>query len=182
MDYCLLNKFNHKQKYSNNGFTLLELLVSLFIIGILAAITVPSWLAFLDIQRLNTAQNEVYLAIRQAQSQAVKNKLTWQVSFREENNIVQWAVHSPTKNPTNTIWNSLDSNVRLDAETTLDKSNGVKLIRFDDRGNVIPPFRRITLSSKYGGKAKRCVYISTILGAMRMAKENDKPEDGKYCY
>lgn len=182
MDSYLLNKFKDKQNCSSNGFTLLEVLVSIVIIGILAAITVPSWLAFVDTQRLNTAQNEVYLAIRQAQSQAIKNKLTWQVSFREQNDIVQWAV-SPPQNPANTIWNNLDANVRLDAETTLQKSNSVSQIQFDDRGNVIPPFRRITLSSKSGGKAKRCVYISTILGAMRTAKENDKPDkDGKYCY
>ncbi|NMF66785.1 prepilin-type cleavage/methylation domain-containing protein [Brasilonema octagenarum UFV-E1] len=182
MDSYLLNKFKNKQNCSSNGFTLLELLVSVVIISILAAISVPSWLAFVDTQRLNTAQNEVYLAIRQAQSQAIKNKLTWQVSFREQNDIVQWAVYPP-KNPANTIWNNLDSNVRLDAETTSDKSNGVKQIQFDERGHFIPPFRRITLSSKSGGKAKRCVYISTILGAMRTAKENDKPDkDGKYCY
>ncbi|MGH8002288.1 MAG: GspH/FimT family pseudopilin [Brasilonema sp.] len=194
MDSYLLNKFKNQHNFSNNGFTLLELLVSIVIIGILAAITVPSWLSFVDIQRLKTAQNEVYLAIRQAQSQAIKNKLTWQVSFRKQNGIVQWAVHPAlvTKNPTDDIWNNLDPNVYLDAETTLQQINSGH-IQFDNRGNVIPPFRRITLSSKYGGKAKRCVYISTFLGAMRTGKEHEKPESKhdesdtsdtkeKYCY
>ncbi|KAB8331878.1 type II secretion system protein [Scytonema tolypothrichoides VB-61278] len=183
MDYYLLNKLNYKHNCSNNGFTLLELLVSIVVIGILAVITVPSWLAFVDIQRLNTAQNEVYLAIRQAQSQATKNKLTWQVSFRKQNNIVQWAVHLATKNPADAIWNNLDPNVRLDAETTLQQSNGVGQIQFDERGNIRkPPLGRITLSTKSGGKAKRCVYISTILGAMRTGKEHDQPDENKYCY
>lgn len=157
-------------------------MVSIIIIGILAAITVPSWLGFVNTVRLNTAQQEVYLAIRQAQSQAIKNKLDWKVSFREQNGIVQWAVHSERIKPS--IWNNLDQNVRLDTETTLEQSkDGFRQIQFDYRGNVNPPLRRITLSSRNGGKAKRCVYISTILGAMRTAKEQEKPDSyGKYCY
>jgi type II secretory pathway pseudopilin PulG len=155
-------------------------LVSLIIIGFLAAITVPSWLGFVNTVRLNTAQNEVYLAIREAQSQAITNKLTWQVSFREQNGIVQWAVHPATINPV--LWNSLDSNVRLDAETKLQQLNRGH-IQFDYKGNVIPPLRRITLSSKSGGRAKRCLYISTILGAIRSAKEQEQPNsNNEYCY
>ncbi|MBW4635852.1 MAG: GspH/FimT family pseudopilin [Iphinoe sp. HA4291-MV1] len=169
---------------SSSGFTLLEILVSIVIISILAAIIAPSWLAFVDTQRLKTAQDEVYFAIRQAQSQATKNKLTWQVSFREQNGIVQWAVHPDAIKPADAIWNNLDTNVRLDAETTLQEANdGVRQIKFDDRGNIRkPPFGRVTLSSKYGGKTKRCVYISTFLGAMRTGKEHDEANGGKYCY
>jgi prepilin-type N-terminal cleavage/methylation domain-containing protein len=169
---------------SSSGFTFLEIVIVILLISILSAIAAPSWLGFVDVQRLNTSQNEVYNAMRQAQSEAKKSKLTWQTSFREHNGIVQWAVHPVSVNPLFANWNNLNANIRLDSETTLQQSNGIRRIQFDYRGNVVGLPRRITLSSKYGGKAKRCVYISTILGAMRMAKERPQAnrQDGKYCY
>ncbi|MFN6558369.1 MAG: Tfp pilus assembly protein FimT/FimU [Nostoc sp. ChiSLP01] len=169
--------------YSSNGFTVLETLVILLLIGILVALGIPNWMTFVATRQLNAAQNEVYYAMRQAQTQATKQKLTWQASFREQNGIVQWAVHPTTVNPSNANWNNLDANIRLDAETTLQISNGVRQIKFDYRGNIVSLPRSITISSKSGGKAKRCVYISTILGAMRMAKERPTANnEGDYCY
>lgn len=174
------NSFNNSP---SSGFTLLEVLAVTLVIGILSAIAVPSWQTFVNTRRLNTANDEVYRAMRQAQSQAKKEKLTWQTSFRENNGIVQWANHRASVNPANASWNNLDGNVRLDAETTLQQSNGVRRIQFNYMGNVDkPPLGRLTLSSKHGGKAKRCVFVSTILGAMRTSKEQTTAKDGKYCY
>jgi len=62
----------------------------------------------------------------------------------------------------------ITSIIRLDTGA-LESLNGVQQIKFDYRVCGKPPFGRITLSSKHGGKIK-CVYVSTILGAMRTAK------------
>ncbi len=170
-------------KRSSRGFTQIEILVVVVVIGILAAIAIPTWQTFIEARRLNIAQDQVYRAMREAQSNATHAKLTWQVSFREVDEVVQWAVHPATISPAGAHWNNLDSHVRLDVETTLESLSGVRQIQFDYRGNVRkPPFGRITLSSQYGGKLKRCVYVSTILGAMRTAKENSKAKLGSYCY
>jgi type II secretory pathway pseudopilin PulG len=192
---------------------MLEIIVIVLIIGVLAAIAIPSWLAFIDIQRLKTAQGEVYQAMRQAQSLATKNKLTWQVSFRENNGTVQWAVHQAqsdkflpyTISTNNNIWHDLDSNIQIDtvknnkgkSETTLPSNASAQAWRaiFNYQGcpvyqvgdectqTSLRTLGQITFSSKNGGKAKRCVYISTILGAMRTGKERNKANDNdKYCY
>lgn len=180
--YCLDQKSCQNTRFID-GFTLPEALVSLLIIGILATLALPNWLAFVDTQRLNQAQNQVYNAMRQAQSQASKEKLTWQASFRELNGTVQWAVHPASVSPAVADWNNLDSRVSLDAETTLPQSNDVRRVRFGYQGDLKQLPCSITLSSKSRSRIKRCVYVSTILGAMRMAKERTRANsDGDYCY
>ncbi len=186
-DIYLLSLIKVKNFSKNSlitGFSLAEILIMITLIAVLGAISVPSFLGFIDTMRLNSSQDKVYLAIRQAQSQAVKEKLTWQVSFREQNSIVQWAVHQATVKPSAAQWYNLDTNVRLDQETTFTMLSGVRQMQFDFHGSVRqPPLGRITLSSKYAKKVKRCVYVSTILGALRTAKQRTKADrNGDFCY
>lgn len=168
--------------FSIEGFTLIEALVVILIAGILAAIAAPSWLAFRDRQTLNTAQDTVFLALREAQTKALRTKSTWQASFRENRDVVQVAVHPAKTQPNMAVWTSLDRSVRLDAETTLRESGGVRGVQFNYRGHVNGQLGRVTISSKNNNTLKRCVITSTLLGALRKSREQSKSVDGKFCY
>ena len=164
------------------GFTFLEILVVLVIIGVLFAIAAPSCLRSLQIQRLNIAQDEIFQAMRMAQYSAKLNRVVWQVSFRQVNETVQWVIHPATTLPTETQWTSLDPSIRLDAETTLQAVGGIRRLQFNQLGRVNGQLGRITLSSSMGGSVKRCVIASTLLGVLRKAADHTRPSNGKYCY
>ena len=178
---------------ASSGFTLVEMLVIVVVLGVLGAIAAPAWLRFWEIQRLNTSQDQVYLAIREAQSNAKKDKLTWQASFRQITNngtpVVQWAVHRADTTPTQQSWQNLESNVRIDSESNL--SGNVVSFNYqgcpvsnpgDECTTSVGALGRLTLSSQNGGKAKRCVIVSTLLGTLQKAKEQPVPNRGRYCY
>jgi prepilin-type N-terminal cleavage/methylation domain-containing protein len=171
-----------KTRSFTQGFTMLELIVTVLIISILFAMMAPGWAVLMNTQRLNAGQERVLQAMRDAQSHAKHNQIVWQASFQERNGVVQWAVHAVNATPIASAWSSLDSAIQLDAETTLQQSGGVRRVQFDHEGHVNGQLGRLTLSNKNGGKAKRCVVVSTLLGAIRTGSEHSTMQDGKYCY
>lgn len=170
--------------HRTEGLTLIELLVVMVMVGILAAIVAPGWLALRNQQQMSAAQDQALQVLRETQAKAMNSKREWQVSIREANQEVQWAVHSIGTAPVAANWQSFPRGVQIDpAETTLSQSGGVYRVEFTHRGHVNPPLGRLTFMARGGSRAKRCIVVSTILGAMRKASDNATPDaGGRYCY
>lgn len=169
---------------TQSGITLIEMLVVLTIVGILAMIAAPYLGGFKNRVGLDSARDEAFQAMRQAQSQAQQSRRTQQVSFREENGSVEWAIHAAESLPTNNQWKSLGADIRIDPkETTLLQFQGIYRVQFSPRGNVNGQLGRFTLRSLSGDRLRRCIIVSTLLGALKKASEQSKPDEtGRSCY
>lgn len=152
-------------------------------IGIVAAIAAPSWFGFLEGNRLTVASDKLYTGIRDAQMKSQRQRIAWQFSLRERDDLIEWAIHPKSMSPNLAQWESLESkSIQIDGETTFANSGGIYYVRFDEKGNVQYRLGRITLSSQQSSSAKRCVIVSTLIGAMRKSKEQSTPHNGKLCY
>lgn len=115
---------------STAGFTITELLTIVLVIGIVSAVSVPSWLMFINNYRVKTSIDRVYWAMEIPQSNAKRDKVSWQVSYKQVGKTVQLAIHRsdipPAQVPAGE-WKSLEPDIKIntvendkgESETTL---------------------------------------------------------------
>jgi Tfp pilus assembly protein FimT len=160
------------------------MLVVIAVMGIWAAIAIPSLIDMWDRQRLNVGRDTLLQAMYSAKRDAKRTHSLQQLSIREVDTLVQWAVHPANADPASIVWQSLDQNLRLDlAETTLSQVPPIRRVQFKHDG-TIPGWQlgRITLTTQRNTILKRCVIVSSLLGAIRTGENKPRPRDGKHCY
>lgn len=158
------------------GYTLLEVLIVLVILGVLIAIAAPGWLGFVQQRQLKVAQEQVQRAMYEAISSAKKDKVTYQVSFRESNSRFQYAIHLSTTTPQSAFWQSLAEQVQIDKDNTtlfLDSRNALWRVQYNHQGNTNGRLGKITLMARTGGSSRRCVLANTLIGNTRLARDKD---------
>jgi prepilin-type N-terminal cleavage/methylation domain-containing protein len=69
------------RKKSNKGFTLIEMLVTIIIIGVIASIAAPNFLGLLNQSRVKDGLAQVEGAIKESQRQAIRRGKTCKVKF-----------------------------------------------------------------------------------------------------
>jgi len=119
----IVNSLQHqRQEYGdqNAGFTMAEMIVVLFMIGILSVIAAPGWSAFINRQRLNQANGAVASVIQETRLQAKSTQGTYSISFRVNNNIPEYIIYpgipttTPITNPpANSGWIALGDTMTL---------------------------------------------------------------------
>lgn len=168
------------------GFTIMELLIIIIIVGVLAAIAGPGWLTFVNRQRINAVRGEVYQTLQLAQSEAKKNKLSRTVEFTYVDGLPQVKINGgplqqlgkgqikkgqitefKTYTTTNSGTRTTDTITIL--PITFDYQGNVTTTNYQNGASASPPYK-VTLS---GAGGKRCVIVQTLLGGMRTANEND---------
>nr|WP_290223429.1 hypothetical protein [Trichocoleus desertorum] len=176
-------------------------------IGVLAAIAAPSWLTFVNRQRVIAGQDQVLGALQETQREAKRQKRSYSVSFRNQNRVPQYAIAPAGTADTSKDWKNLLSSdnikpgqllvyTNLQSENKKVASPGTITptgdITFDYRG-VLPRDadtglqiavaipQRDNLTQPIDG-TKRCVTVKTILGNMEAEKGTYISTTGKGCY
>ncbi|MBW4525449.1 MAG: type II secretion system GspH family protein [Phormidium tanganyikae FI6-MK23] len=179
---AVLMALHRKQRDSRRGFTLLEAIVVVALIGILTAISAPSWLAYVNTQRLNAARSETVNVLTEAKTRAKQQHIAYEAGFRQQGQQAQWAVYPVNADPLSQNWQNLPDGVKLleGEETTFTKKDNIYRIQFNHYGGVNGQWGRVTFSPTSGGAIKRCVIVSNLLGTVREG-ENRSGQNGNRC-
>ncbi|MGI0487203.1 prepilin-type N-terminal cleavage/methylation domain-containing protein [Pantanalinema rosaneae CENA516] len=180
-----------QRRQSTAGFTLLEMLVLMIIIGVLFAIAAPGWDAIISRQRVSTAREQVVQVIRQAQSEARTSKTPRLVVFDPNPNGVPRVAHVPfpTTDPRPSLplnlnnvgnWRILGNGDIKRGAIQMTSTSPSQIVIESDGSIAQPPTVNASQPANFtitisranapGDGTKRCAIVATLLGAIRQAE------------
>lgn len=155
---------------STKGFTLIEVLAVVIIIGILFGIAAPGWVTFANNRRVGSSQDQVVLAIRKAQTEALRKRREQRVRFNT-------AADPPTLTVEGEI-ESLGYGAYRPGRRIVTLTTPVPELIFNASGaleeerhaNQLPIVITVTAPTT---NSRRCVVVQTLLGAVRKASPGE---------
>jgi prepilin-type N-terminal cleavage/methylation domain-containing protein len=196
-----LNYKHTLSRKGDGGFTLLELLVIVLILGILSAIAAPSWQAFITRQRVRTLNDRVFQSLRLAQSEAKLTKRDITITFDTTVDPPTVTFDPPLGTRGKTLMLNAGGEIKpgtiallTNATIAGDPDLPVNSIIFDYQGNVkklpsspnpaIPERFVVTVApanSTPNSSARQCAIVETLIGGMRTAEGEFNATTGQGC-
>ena len=126
-------------KKQNSGFTLIEVIVVVALIGIISAIAIPGFLGWREGTRIRSATNDIYSNLQRAKSIAIRENTWVLLEFAE--NTYKICLDGDNDTPPNEVCDNDEkviSNARMVSGVQIDTANtdfnNNDSIRFDRRG------------------------------------------------
>lgn len=140
----------------NKGFTLPEVLIIVVMIGILAAVAAPSFLAFLNRSRVNDALVSVEGALKEAQREAIKKSSN------------SCTVNLNTSSVTGSCLVTGDRSLPDGVQMVTNNGGTPLAISFSHKGtNTLSNTGTVVLYNSNNSDLKKCLVISHPLGIIR---------------
>lgn len=169
-----LNVANHPVLKSDQGFTLMEILIALIIAGILGAFMLPSLMGLVQGNELKSAQDQVQNALRDAQRQAIRRSKSCEIIF------------DVTANPPRIYTDGTEANKGCLTNTDQTLSKSVKMnvnladnkIQYSFKGHTNKLGTIVVYSKGWNANnptKSRCVVVSENLGITRSGVYTGNP-------
>ena len=146
----------------NYGFTLIEMIITVIIVGVIAAIASPNLLGLLNRNRVNEAMREIEGAFKEAQKQAIRSGRQCTINIDTANKMIT--------NPTTAgVDGCLSSTRVLNDLVQLNSSRAT--ITYSGKGNITidgsNPTPVLVVSIPNSTVKQSCVVIQNALGSVR---------------
>lgn len=144
---------------SNSGFTLVELLMTLIIVGVISALTVPNFLGLMSRNRVNEAALQVEGALKESQRQAMRmgRQCTMNIST------ITKIISNPPAPTNGCLLNTrnLNSSVQLNSNSPT--------LTFSGKGNIDRTSANpvLVVSMPNRTDQRKCVLLDGFFGVLR---------------